>query len=130
MASADQALPFITRASRALQVVLGVLGCPNLPHARLTADDGGAEAARRVGESGIGVLFTAQQGCGAAVGPLTGASIHAGHSWVTTRDALPVCIALGPGTLGGHQYSNVCWYTHGTAWYSFKVMVSRWWWCK
>lgn len=62
------------RRHGALQVVLGVLGCPNLPCARLTADDGGAEAAGRVGESGIGVLFTAQQGCGAAVGPLTGAS--------------------------------------------------------
>lgn len=56
-----------------MQVVLGVLGCPNLPRARLTADDGGADAAGRVGENGIGVLFAAQQGCGAAVGPLTGA---------------------------------------------------------
>lgn len=52
-----------------------MLGCPNMPRARLTPDDGGAEAAGRVGSDGIGVLFTAQQGCGAAVGPLTGEQV-------------------------------------------------------
>jgi hypothetical protein len=108
------------RLQCALQVVLGVLGCPNLPQARLTADDGGAEAAGRVGESGIGVLFTAQQGCGAAVGPLTGAPIYSG---IPSFHALPVRSVLdqdswGHRHSGGHPYSIVGWYImvpHGTA---------------
>lgn len=52
-----------------------MLGCPNMPVAPLTDSDGGAEAASRVGTDGIGVLFTAQLGCGAAVAPLSGAPL-------------------------------------------------------
>ena len=49
-----------------------MLGCPNMPVAPLTDSDGGSDAAGRVGTDGIGVLFTAQQGCGAFVAPLLG----------------------------------------------------------
>lgn len=54
------------------QVVLGVLGCPNMPTTPLVDADGGGGAASHVGTDGVGVLFTAQQGCGAAVAPLSG----------------------------------------------------------
>lgn len=94
-----------------------MLGCPNLPRARLTADDGGAEAAGRVGESGIGVLFTAQQGCGAAVGPLTGASISVAQSLY----AQPARAALGPMAFGGTTNQNML-VQRGTAWYSHQVI--------
>jgi len=61
------------------QVVLGVLGCPNMPVAPLTDSDGGSDAAGRVGTDGIGVLFTAQQGCGAFVAPLSDSGIPQQH---------------------------------------------------
>lgn len=54
------------------QVVLGVLGCPNMPTTPLVDADGGDGAASHVGTDGVGVLFTAQYGCGAAVVPLSG----------------------------------------------------------
>ncbi|KAK9811515.1 hypothetical protein WJX72_005139 [[Myrmecia] bisecta] len=54
------------------QVVLGVLGCPNLPQQPITEADGLEGAAAKVGSEGIGCLFAAQRGQGAFVGPLTG----------------------------------------------------------
>ena len=56
-----------------LQVVLGVLGCPNLPMAPLTDEDGTAAASDAIGAHGTGVCFAAQQGGGASV---------PGGSWV------------------------------------------------
>lgn len=53
------------------EVVLGVLGCPNMPTIPLVDADGGNGAASQVGMDGVGVLFAAQQGCGAAVAPLS-----------------------------------------------------------
>ncbi|DBA77012.1 TPA: hypothetical protein ACH3X1_009602 [Trebouxia sp. C0004] len=54
------------------QVVLGVLGCPNLPQQPIQEEDGAAGVAERVGTEGIGCLFTAIKGQGAFVGPLNG----------------------------------------------------------
>ncbi len=55
-----------------MQVVVGVLGCPNLPLEPITDADGAAGAAERAGEAGVGVLFSAMRGCGAFVAPLQG----------------------------------------------------------
>ena len=55
-----------------MQVVMGVLGCPNMPVAAVTDGDGGADAAGRVGDDDVGVIFAAQLGGGATVGPLKG----------------------------------------------------------
>ena len=52
------------------QVVVGVLGCPNLPLEPITDADGAAGAAERVGTAGVGALFHATRGGGAFVGPL------------------------------------------------------------
>lgn len=57
-----------------LQVVLGVLGCPNLPKQSIQEEDGAAGVAERVGTEGIGCIFTAVKGQGAFVGPLNGKS--------------------------------------------------------
>lgn len=54
------------------QVVMGVLGCPNMPIAAITDNDGGADAAGRVGDDDVGVIFAAQLGGGSTVGPLKG----------------------------------------------------------
>eukprot|EP00878_Enallax_costatus_P005475 GHUV01005746.1.p1 GENE.GHUV01005746.1~~GHUV01005746.1.p1 ORF type:complete len:403 (+),score=134.31 GHUV01005746.1:292-1500(+) len=51
-------------------VLLGVLGCPNLPQGRAQDDDGGADAASRSSSSDVGVLFLAHRGCGAYAAPL------------------------------------------------------------
>lgn len=56
-------------------VVLGVLGCPNLPHAPLTQADGGPEAASRAGQDNVGCLFAAARGQGSFWGPLEGAGL-------------------------------------------------------
>ena len=55
-----------------MQAVLGVLGCPNLPQQQVQDKDGAAGVAERVGDEGIGCLFTAVKGQGAFVGPLRG----------------------------------------------------------
>lgn len=55
------------------QVVLGVLGCPNLSQEQITEEQGEAGAAEHAGEPGVGCLFAAQLGHGAFVGPLQGA---------------------------------------------------------
>ena len=55
-----------------LQVVLGVLGCPNLPQQPIQEEDGAAGIAEKVGTEGIGCLFTAVKGQGAFVGPIHG----------------------------------------------------------
>lgn len=55
-----------------MQVVAGVLGCPNLPQAPITEEDGLEGAASRSGESGIGCIFAASRGYGAYVGPIAG----------------------------------------------------------
>lgn len=52
------------------EVVLGVLGCPNLPLASIA---GGVEASAARGE-GVGCLFAARKGGGATVQPLDGSS--------------------------------------------------------
>lgn len=54
------------------QVVLGVLGCPNLPVEPLTPEQGEAGAAEHAGEPGYGCMFAAQLHEGAFVGPLQG----------------------------------------------------------
>lgn len=56
------------------EVVLGVLGCPNLPQATVGDDDGGAGAAERSSAEGVGCLFLAHRGAGAYVAPLSGQS--------------------------------------------------------
>ena len=58
--------------SCAVQVVLGVLGCPNLPQQPIQEEDGAAGVAEKVGTKGIGCLFTAVKGQGAFVKPLNG----------------------------------------------------------
>jgi len=64
-----------------MQVVLGVLGCPNLPQQPIQEEDGAAGVAERVGTEGIGCLFTAITGQGAFVGPLNGKSAkYQGHT--------------------------------------------------
>ncbi len=55
------------------QVVVGVLGCPNLPQARISDADGAGNSAERAGTQGVGVLFAARRGGGAHAGPLEGA---------------------------------------------------------
>jgi hypothetical protein len=55
-------------------VVVGVLGCPNLPLERITDADGAAGAAERAGAGGAGALFSATRGGGAFVGALAGAA--------------------------------------------------------
>ena len=57
------------------QVVLGVLGCPNLPQQPIQEEDGAAGVAEKVGTEGIGCLFTAIKGQGAFVKPLYGKSL-------------------------------------------------------
>jgi hypothetical protein len=52
------------------QVVLGVLGCPNLPQEPISDEDAGAEAAGHAADSDVGVIFAARRGGGCAVGPL------------------------------------------------------------
>ena len=55
-----------------VQVVLGVLGCPNLPNQPIQEEDGAAGVAEKVGTEGIGCLFTTVKGQGAFVRPLNG----------------------------------------------------------
>lgn len=57
------------------KVVLGVLGCPNMPTTPLVDADGSDGAASHVASDGAGVLFTAQLGCGAAVAPLSDSGV-------------------------------------------------------
>eukprot|EP00976_Prorocentrum_cordatum_P077080 1182546-Prorocentrum_minimum.AAC.8 len=52
------------------QVVVGVLGCPNMPAALMTAEDGTAAASKVIGAKGIGMCFIAQKGGGAFKGLL------------------------------------------------------------
>ncbi|KAK9803731.1 hypothetical protein WJX73_008586 [Symbiochloris irregularis] len=54
------------------QVVLGVLGCPNLPVEPITPEQGEAGAAEHAGEPGYGCMFAAQLHEGSFVGPLQG----------------------------------------------------------
>jgi 3'(2'), 5'-bisphosphate nucleotidase/inositol polyphosphate 1-phosphatase len=56
-----------------LQVVVGVLGCPNLPQKRMEDADGADESASMAGTDGVGVIFAAERGQGAFAGPLSGA---------------------------------------------------------
>lgn len=53
------------------QVVLGVLGCPNMPIVPLEDANSGNGTALNIGTDDVGVLFTAQSGCGAHVAPLS-----------------------------------------------------------
>eukprot|EP00879_Flechtneria_rotunda_P017178 GHRR01017991.1.p1 GENE.GHRR01017991.1~~GHRR01017991.1.p1 ORF type:complete len:409 (+),score=126.91 GHRR01017991.1:145-1371(+) len=52
------------------EVVLGVLGCPNLPQGAVQDDDGGAAAADRSNSTDVGCLFLAHRSHGAYVAPL------------------------------------------------------------
>ena len=54
------------------QVVVGVLGCPNLPQKRIEDEDGAGESASKAGTDGVGVIFAAERGQGAFAGPLSG----------------------------------------------------------
>lgn len=56
----------------ALQVVVGVLGCPNLPQKRIEDADGAAESASKAGTDGVGVIFAAERDLGAFAGSLSG----------------------------------------------------------
>lgn len=52
-------------------MVLGVLGCPNLPMAALTEEDGARRVAPEGDDAGrVGVCFVARRGGGAFYGPL------------------------------------------------------------
>ena len=74
-----------------LQVVLGVLGCPNLPQQPIQEQDGAAGIAEKVGSEGIGCLFTAVKGQGAFVQPLTGdATLY----WSSLACAFVICKPL------------------------------------
>jgi 3'(2'), 5'-bisphosphate nucleotidase / inositol polyphosphate 1-phosphatase len=59
--------------------VLGVLGCPNMPASRFTAEHAGPSPKAGHPREGYGVLFAAIQGCGAFEGSLadTGTELHA-----------------------------------------------------
>ncbi|MEW5319903.1 MAG: hypothetical protein WDW38_011018 [Sanguina aurantia] len=52
------------------KVVLGTLGCPNLPTGVITDEDGAAGVMQRSGSSGVGSLFTAMRGAGSFQVPL------------------------------------------------------------
>ena len=72
----------------AWQVVVGVLGCPNLPQARISDNDGSSNSAGKAGSAGVGVIFTAERGHGAFAGPLAGACAvlspsHVHHKAIT-----------------------------------------------
>lgn len=54
------------------QVVIGVLGCPNLPQSQIRDEDGSGNSAEKAGTDGVGVIFAAQRGAGAFEGPLAG----------------------------------------------------------
>ena len=66
------ALRDIKRMESALQVVVGVLGCPNLPQKPIEDADGAAESASKAGTDGVGVIFAAERDQGAFAGPLSG----------------------------------------------------------
>ncbi|CAK0782351.1 hypothetical protein CVIRNUC_005644 [Coccomyxa viridis] len=53
------------------KVVVGVLGCPNLPQKRIEDEDGVGESASKAGTDGVGVIFAAEKGQGAFAGPLS-----------------------------------------------------------
>ena len=76
------------------QVVVGVLGCPNLPAGQINDEDGAGNSAAKAGTDGVGVIFAAQKGVGAFAGPLTGAqpSEAASHSPPEHKpDCIPLC---------------------------------------
>lgn len=66
-----------------VQVVLGVLGCPNLPQQPIQEEDGAEGVAERVGTEGIGCLFTGVKGQGSFVGPLHGKGTSAFSTQLT-----------------------------------------------
>lgn len=84
----------LRKGAMPMQVVLGVLGCPNLPQQPIQEEDGAAGVAERVGTEGIGCLFTAIKGQGAFVGALNGnRANNQGHIDVTrSMLKLPICI--------------------------------------
>ena len=63
------------KTDAALQVVVGVLGCPNLPQKRIEDADGMAESASKAGTDGVGVIFAAERDQGAFAGPLSGSPL-------------------------------------------------------
>ncbi|EIE20057.1 3',5'-bisphosphate nucleotidase [Coccomyxa subellipsoidea C-169] len=56
------------------QVVVGVLGCPNLPGGQIQDEDGAGNSAAKAGTDGVGVIFAAQKGAGSYAGPLAGSA--------------------------------------------------------
>ena len=62
----------LSTRDHATQVVLGVLGCPNLPAAPLGDEASSTTSAEHAGEPGVGCLFAAVRGGGAFVAPLSG----------------------------------------------------------
>ena len=92
-----------------MQVVLGVLGCPNLPQQPIQEEDGAAGVAERVGTEGIGCLFTAIKGQGAFVGALNGKGAnYQGYTDVhrpTVKDATVCCACSSSASF---LYTMVC----------------------
>jgi hypothetical protein len=81
---------------RLSQVVVGALGCPNMPDAPLTDADGTNAAKSNIGTPGYGVCFCAIRGAGAFAGSLTDDGApqnvrHIGTTYpiVTTADPFP-----------------------------------------
>ena len=75
---------------------MGVLGCPNLPQARISDSDGTGNSAERAGTQGVGVIFAARKGGGAYAGPLEGISCLVMLPYGT-------CVSIGP-----MQYAHFC----------------------
>ena len=74
-ASSNVALRMPREGALPLQVVVGVLGCPNLPQKRIEDADGVAESASKAGTDGVGVIFAAERNQGAFAGPLSGPAL-------------------------------------------------------
>ena len=70
------------------QVVLGVLGCPNLPQQAIREGDcDEGQAGRSFAEEGVGTLFAAAKGQGARAGPLLAPGLPA--TPIHCNDSLP-----------------------------------------
>lgn len=75
-------------------MVLGVLGCPNLPLAPIGDDDcDERQAARALSEDGVGTIFAAARGGGARMGPLLAPGLPA--TPIHANDSLPAA-EVGP----------------------------------
>ena len=106
------------------QAVLGVLGCPNLPHARLRDEDVGAGAAElgdgQVG--GVGTLFTATRGAGAFAGPLAGGLEAPGRlDWQVNAGLAVQGSPQGLAANGPCQMQETICRGSGSSWRTFRT---------